>query len=306
MVGKRKVNSHTFCIDQKKKPATPKRPLTKADIAEELKAVQQINKNLEEENRVNLDRIKVLEERVIFLENQSKLSKNTVGGEYVNKHCQTELEEPVFCYECEFPADDFHDLGEHMMEYHFQSACEVCDEIFTTKEKVADHMSEDHKIEERVKELSSHEIQCNFCEKRFTSLRNLMLHKKLQHLEQISMCWDFATGNCPFGDDRCWFRHSVLKTSEVKCKICDDKFATRSDYQKHRKQKHPSLVPRCKDVASGKMCKYGIHCWFKHKEFEELETAVENENIEKKEVIEKLLDKIEKMSERITQLEKTN
>ena len=45
------------------------------------------------------------------------------------------------------------------------------------------------------------------------------------------------------------------------------------------------------------MCKYGIHCWFKHKELEELETtnnkAVENENIEKKEVIEKLLDKRE-------------
>ena len=97
MVGKRKINSHTFCIDQQKKPATPKRNLTKADIAEELKAVQQINKNLEEENRVNLDRIKVLEERVIFLENQGKLSKNTVGGEYVNKHCQTELDEPIFC-----------------------------------------------------------------------------------------------------------------------------------------------------------------------------------------------------------------
>ena len=310
MVGKRKINSHTFCIDQQKKPATPKRNLTKADIAEELKAMQQINKTLEEENRVKLDRIKFLEERVIFLENQRKSSKNTVVGEYANKHCQTELEEPVFCYECEFPADDFHDLGEHMMEFHFQSACEVCDETFTTKEKLADHMSEDHEIEEKVKELSSHEIQCNFCEQKFTSLRNLMIHKKQQHLEQISLCWDFATGNCSFGDDKCWFRHSELKTSEVKCKICDDKFATKSDYKKHRKQNHPGLVPMCKEVESRKICKYGIHCWFKHKEHEELEITnnetLENKNIDKNEVIEKLLDKIEKISERITQLEQAN
>ena len=52
MVGKRKINSHTFCIDQQKKPATPKRNLTKADIAEELKAVQQINKILKKKIRL--------------------------------------------------------------------------------------------------------------------------------------------------------------------------------------------------------------------------------------------------------------
>ena len=80
MGGKRKVNSHTFCIDQKKKPATPKKQLTKADIVQELKAVQQINETLEEENRRNLNRIKVLKER-IFIENQNKSSKNTSLGE---------------------------------------------------------------------------------------------------------------------------------------------------------------------------------------------------------------------------------
>ena len=97
MVGKRKVNSHTFCIDQKKKPNIQKKQLTKADIAQELKAVQQINETLEEENRVNLDEIKVLEERVIFLEKQNISSKKNALGKHVNKHCQTELDEPIFC-----------------------------------------------------------------------------------------------------------------------------------------------------------------------------------------------------------------
>ena len=93
-----------------------------------------------------------------------------------------------------------------------------------------------------------------------------------------------------------------MEFSEVKCKICDEKFETKSEYLKHRKQKHPGLVPRCKEVTSGKICKYGMHCWFKHKEHEDYETtnneAIENKNIEKDKVIDKLLDKVEKMSER--------
>ena len=113
--GKRKVNSHTFCIDPKKKINTPKKQQTKADILQELKTVQKINEALEEEIKINIEKIKVLEEKVIFLEKQNNSFKNTASGEDVNEHW-----EPVFCYECEFPADDFRDLGEHMLEYHFQ------------------------------------------------------------------------------------------------------------------------------------------------------------------------------------------
>ena len=76
------------------------------------------------------------------------------------------------------------------------------------------------------------------------------MHKKLQLIEVISICWDFAAGNSSFGDEKCWFRHSHLKSSEVKCKICEDKFATKSDYQKHRKQKHPGLVAKCREIIT--------------------------------------------------------
>ena len=70
-----------------------------------------------------------------------------------------------------------------------------------------------------------------------------MMHKTIEHIEQISICWDFTAGYCPFGDEKCWFRHTVFPSTEVRCKICDDKFLTKSDYQKHKKQKHPELVP---------------------------------------------------------------
>ena len=64
-------------------------------------------------------------------------------------------------------ADDFPDLGEQMMEYHFQSACQVCDETFITKDKLTYHMSEDHEIEEKVKDFSSDKIKFKHCEKKF-------------------------------------------------------------------------------------------------------------------------------------------
>ena len=52
MIGKRKVNTHTFCIDQKKNTIAPKKPSTKAEIASELKIVKQLNQALEDENKL--------------------------------------------------------------------------------------------------------------------------------------------------------------------------------------------------------------------------------------------------------------
>ena len=144
MVAKRKMNSHTICIDPKKNPATPKKPPTKADIANELKIMKKLNEALEEENKQNLDKIKTLEERLVLLENE----RNSP-----NKIIQKTESEMIFCYECEFPADDFQDLGEHMIEYHFEGECKLCDETFTTKEKLADHLSDDHQQDETYQDL---------------------------------------------------------------------------------------------------------------------------------------------------------
>ena len=122
MVAKRKMNSHTLCIDPKKNLATLKKPPTKADLANEVKMMKKLNEALEEENKQNLNRIKTLEERLVLFENERNSSDKSIKKKSADKHCQTESE-LVFCYECEFPADDFHDLGEHMLEYHFEAEC---------------------------------------------------------------------------------------------------------------------------------------------------------------------------------------
>ena len=102
---------------------------------------------------------------ILSLENKNTSSAKQSLEDKVNKFCQTESEEMIFCYECEFPAEDFYDFGEHMLEYHFDGICKGCAETFTTKEKLSDHISisDDHPHEENRSVLSSDHFKCNHC-----------------------------------------------------------------------------------------------------------------------------------------------
>ena len=55
----------------------------------------------------------------------------------------------IFCIECEYPAEDGYDLGEHMYEYHSERYqkkldCHYCDESFDTKNTLMKHRKETH------------------------------------------------------------------------------------------------------------------------------------------------------------------
>ena len=115
----------------------------------------------------------------------------------------------------------------------------------------------------------------------------------------IDTCWGFAVGNCVFGDTRCWFRHSPLK-SDIKCKLCSESFGTKPEYMEHRKEKHEHTVPLCENSSS---CKYEF-CWFIHdKRTEKYEFTNEVEHMENNVVIERLFGLVEKISERMNKLE---
>ena len=124
---KRKTSAHVVCIDTKKITALKRQP-TKADLLQELKAMKKVNDTLELDNVKNLDVIKILEDKNHSLENEKK-SASADFKESTNEGTQTELERPIFCYECDFPAEDFHDLGEHMMEFH-AFVCKNCGDSF--------------------------------------------------------------------------------------------------------------------------------------------------------------------------------
>lgn len=216
----------------------------KADLLIELTKLQERYDSLE-------DKYKKLLKESTNSTSECNDSKHLVDGE-----SQTKSEDLVFCYECEFPAEDFHKLGEHMLEHHFNSNCQTCDEIFTTKEKLADHVMEDHNKEGLSQKSKIERINCNFCEKVFETTSDLMKHKKQHHGEKVSICWNFSIGTCEFSDHLCWFRYSTpIPSCNMKCKVCDDTFATEPEIHRHMKQNHKSLVHPCKNERNGE-CKY--------------------------------------------------
>ena len=85
-------------------------------------------------------------------------------------------------------------------------------------------------------------IECSFCDQFFKSRNLLMLHKKQEHTEKVSVCWHFLHGNCRFGDSSCWFRHTSTSDHSEVCKICEKNFKTIYDLKIHERSVHSHSV----------------------------------------------------------------
>ena len=128
-----------------------------------------------------------------------------------------------------------------------------------------------------------------------------MEHKKRLHIEKVALCWNFSAGNCDFGNDSCWFRHSN-NLENFKCNICEQAFKTKKETHYHQKHEHALSVPQCKN-ESLKICLYGAEkCWFQHNEHED-HKKYQNQN---QDITEKLFNMMEKFTERIIIIEKKN
>ena len=207
------------------------------DLKQQLKDLQEKYDRIRDENTKHVEKIKHLESKVKSLEevkemfdSQPKIARTTTGGLL------------LFCNECEFPADDLYDLGQHMYEYHTEG--------------------------------NENKIVCHYCDETFETKDEVMKHRKKAHKEKVKQCIYFSAGKCHYGDELCWFNHSKsnqnpLDTeSEIKCKHCDKTFKLRAEFMKHRKRYHPDFVPVCNNFTNGN-CEYPT-CWFKHNENEDL------------------------------------
>ena len=43
-------------------------------------------------------------------------------------------------------------------------------------------------------------FHCNFCLKTFTEKNDFMIHKKTEHRDKVTKCWNFSTGTCIYGE----------------------------------------------------------------------------------------------------------
>ena len=41
-------------------------------------------------------------------------------------------------------------------------------------------------------------LQCQHCDETFSNMRDLMIHKKKEHIEIVDICWNFSNDACPF------------------------------------------------------------------------------------------------------------
>ena len=147
---------------------------------------------------------------------------------------QTEI---IRCEECEYPADDMHELVDHMHWSH----------------PLEDYENDDY-------------IKCSYCREEFHIKSELMMHIQNQHPEKVKQCVFFIEGKCTFGNE-CWFSHDQSKPlEEFKCAICESKFTSKFDLMHHRKKEHGRKVPKCKNEKNG-CCQFGPKfCWFIHTE----------------------------------------
>ena len=219
------------------RPEAKKKPLTKAEIMAKLNALEDRSEKLVKENANYLETIEKLSkvnerhlDTIAKLESCVKsLQRNKTSSpvEHANKaesSTQTEIDE--FCNICDYPAKDMWELGEHLYECH------------TTHAKFA----------------------CNFCGEKFWEKGDLMRHVKNDHPDKVSICRDYAEGNCTFADDMCWFSHGEVQDHETiphyNCDLCNNVFKGRFDFIKHRKTEHRPAVSKCRHALYG-TCMFG-------------------------------------------------
>jgi len=269
MTGKRKNEFH----DLKTEPAL--KALKKQELVTEYKVLQnkfqevlKNNKILEAQNKTHLESIVLLEETVNLLEKRT-IQKTTAG-------VQTEI---IRCEECEFPADCMNDLIYHMHEFH--------------------------PLEEK-----QDKIKCNYCDDMFTFQKDLMLHKKVAHIEKVPFCNNFSKG-CRY-ENECWFRHdtsSRISLQAYDCNFCEKKFQTKFEFMIHKKEEHSSNVQKCQKYLKNN-CQYSNKkCWFIHEKNTNDHTNDEsdsdyNSTVDKHNaMISKLMKMLEEYNQRIQQLE---
>ena len=152
---------------------------------------------------------------------------------------------PRFCRKCDYQAEDGYDLDGHFWSEHDEE--------------------------------ESAPLTCKFCDESFKTLNDLMKHKKLKHIENVSFCRYFSTNSCIYGDKNCWFVHEEEPepVDTYKCNLCESEFNSPPEFLRHRKKYHEQIVPLCNKFDSGE-CIFGREkCWFNHK------TDSEDTNVKK-------------------------
>ena len=173
-VVKRKNNSHKTKPEPARKALKKNELLVQFNVLEEkYEALEKEHSALLQQHQKDLEAMSMLEETVQLLERASpEAETRTIDA-------QTDDLERMWCNECEYPAEDIYDLGEHMYEVHAE-------------------------------ENTDYGISCHYCRNFFPSKSDMMLHSKRAHPEKLQPCRNFAEGKCDYTSTDCWFTERII------------------------------------------------------------------------------------------------
>jgi hypothetical protein len=119
---------------------------TKEPLISKLQTLQIVNEVLIEQNETKTEKIYELEQKMETMQHKEIPSKLETFSIIV----QTEAMNRMFCTECEYPAEDLFDLGEHMYEVYaelnddYTIACHHCGNYFKSKDDLLIHRKKAH------------------------------------------------------------------------------------------------------------------------------------------------------------------
>ena len=220
-------------------PKVPKKDildnLTKQSI---IKKYNELEENIKQVVSSKNNEIDSLKKQIIDLENKVK-EQPTKSVSNIMTQTEALLDEIEYpCTKCIFVADWPDELGWHMQGVH----------------GIGDPEYE-------------YNFSCRICRKPFDIKEDLMYHIKYNHERSMPFCKYYQSGNCHFGDDKCWYVHKKndLHLSMFKCGFCGKMFNVKSEFMQHRKMEHSENVKICINHINNK-CQYNERCWYSHKD----------------------------------------
>ena len=149
------------------------------------------------------------------------MENNRKSFESENDDTQTELDRTIFCYECDFPAEDYRNFAEHMMEFHA-----FVFDIFDDQEGLDEHEPKHNEETKNNSNSNLKKLACHYCRENFDTQDSVMKHRKRALTNKVAQFTLFSAGNCFYGDGLCWFDHNnqAKTTSDFICYICNNTF----------------------------------------------------------------------------------
>ena len=167
------------------------------------------------------------------------------------------------CIRCDFSGITSTELSEHIEAIHVSKElkCNICPFEGTSITNLRTHSMKEHPMKDV--------FRCRICGEVFELYRNLMEHRKNEHIKTVAYCRNNLKGSCLFSNEKCWWNHDTQSDSEkrdesFKCYICDSTFQQKGQMMAHKKSQHPESVRYCNLFLDSKCIFNDNACWYRH------------------------------------------